>query len=162
MIQDERGITHVETLVAVPVLFVVFACMFLFAHLCAAHLIVRRAASAAARAAVVFLPDDPVYYGSEGAATKEQCVRQAVRQVLVASPQFKIAEPNLEVTITGARSVWAPTTVTVRAQYDCSKFLGGYFLCGTDRVAHIKAEATLSYQEGPIEDQRTGPKTPTS
>ena len=62
MLRDERGVAYVETLIAFPVMFALFNAMMLFGYVSTASLIVQRAASAAARAAVVFLPDDPEYY----------------------------------------------------------------------------------------------------
>ena len=148
--RDERGVAYVETVIALPILFIVFASLFTFGHLCAAQMIVLRATSAAARAAVVFLPDDPEYYGKDGAATREECVKQAAKQVLLASPHFKLEDSALDVVVEGPKRVFEPTKVSVTAQYDCSLFLGS-FLCGSDEIARISSSATLAYQEGPVE-----------
>jgi hypothetical protein len=156
MIRDERGIVYVETLIAVPVLFVCFITLFMFSRLSVAHLIVQRAAAAGARAAIVILPDDPEYYGVEGAATKEECVREAVRRVLMSSPHFLLTDASLEVHVTGSKKDFEPLKVEVRANYDCRSFLGSarFFarsLCGDDRVATIASASTLPYQMGPLE-----------
>ena len=61
--RDARGAVFVEQLIAfLPVMFFFLAAWQLM-ELCAGDLLVKRAASAAARAAVVVLPDDPMFYG---------------------------------------------------------------------------------------------------
>ncbi len=151
---DERGSTYLETLIALPVIFAVFVALTMFSRLCVGHLIAMRAASAGARAAVVILPDDPAYYGKEGAASKQDCVKEAVRRVLFVYPFFKLDDFSVE--ISGAQSEWAPTTVKVTAKFDCHAFIGsnkffGSLLCGNDRIATFQTEATLAYQAGPLE-----------
>jgi len=137
----------------VPVLFFFFVGLFTFAHVAAGKVIVQRAASAGARAAVVFLPDDKVYYEGTGVASKEDCIRQAVKLVLVASPHFKVGDGEFNVEWTpSAPKLWDPTTVTVTATYDCGRFLG-YFICGSDKSVTLTSQATLAYQEGPIQAQ---------
>jgi Flp pilus assembly protein TadG len=158
--RDERGATYVESLIALPIMFALFNALVLCGYLCAGKLIVQRAASAAARAAVVFLPDDPEYYersdtkSGNKSASKEACVKHAARKVLMASPFFLTTDADLDVKIEGAKKEYAPTTVTVRAKYDCSSFLGA-FLCrlvsGQANVVPLSAAATLAYQEGYIE-----------
>jgi hypothetical protein len=152
---DERGSTYLETLIALPVLFAAFVTLMTFGRLAVGHVIAQRAASAGARAAVVILPDDPAYYGSEGAATKEECVTEAVRRVLRVMPMFHTDDVRVE--ISGSKSVWSPTTVRVYANYDCHTFIGSnsffaIWLCGRSRVATFKTEATLAYQEGELEN----------
>lgn len=152
---DTRGSTYLETLIALPILFVAFVTLMLFGRLAVGHLIAQRAASAGARAAVVILPDDDEYYGTEGTATKEECVAEAVRRVLMASPMFRLDDVGVE--ISGRKSEWAPLTVHVRARYDCGAFIGSnrFFatmLCGEGRVAEFETTATLAYQAGPLEE----------
>ncbi|MET0385807.1 MAG: hypothetical protein ABW321_07605 [Polyangiales bacterium] len=163
MIRDERGVGYVETLVAFPVMFAMFNAVFLFGYLCAAQVIVQRAASAATRAAVVFLPDDPEYYdrsdtqSGNKSASREACVKEAARHVLMASPFFLTGPSDLDVKIEGDKKHFRPTTVTVHAKYSCSRFLGS-FICrltgapsNGQNVAHLSAQATLPYQEGYIQ-----------
>jgi hypothetical protein len=157
VISDQRGIVYLETLIALPIVLIGFLTLMTFGRLCVAHLIVQRAASAGVRAAVVILPDDKEYYGpNEGAATKEECVEEAVRRVLMASPHFLLDQASIEVALSGTKKVFEPLRIEVRAQYDCRSFLGSarFFaraLCGDDRVATIASSATLPYQLGPIE-----------
>ena len=157
--KDEHGAAYVESLIALPIMFALFNALVLCGYLCSAKLIVQRAASAAARAAVVFLPDDPEYYdrsdtkSGNKSASREACVKEAARHVLLASPFFLIEDKDLDVKIEGAKKNFAPTTVTVHARYDCSSFLGA-FLCQLVSQANfvpLSAAATLAYQEGMIE-----------
>jgi hypothetical protein len=160
-----RGSAYVEALIAIPVLFLVFGSVFTFVHLAAAHLIAQRAASAAARAAVVFMPDDPVYYAAcgggdackdfvepGGQAAKEACVKQAALRVLTAARMFKLDDPATVKVAWNQAKEWEKVTVTLRAQYDCSRFIGA-ILCGPDGVAEIAAASTLNHQQGPVRTQ---------
>lgn len=153
--RDERGSTYLETLIALPVIFVAFVTLVMFGRLAVGHLIAQRAASAGARAAVVILPDDPDYYGGR-VASKQDCVNEAVRRVLRVYPFFDI--DAVKVDITGSQSEWAPTTIAVSAPFDCRAFLGSnsFFsrqLCGAARIATFETRSTLTYQAGPIEPQ---------
>ena len=166
LVREQRGGAYVEALIAVPVLFIVFASMFTFVHLAAAHVVAQRAASAAARAAVVFMPDDPVYYAAcsggdsckdyvepGGQAAKEACVKHAALRVLTAARMFKLDDPAaVQVDWNQARE-WEKVTVTLRAPFDCSLFMGS-FLCGADAVAEISAASTLNHQQGPVRSQQ--------
>jgi hypothetical protein len=142
-------------LIALPVIFAVFVTLMMFGRLAVGHLIAQRAASAGARAAVVILPDDPAFYGGR-VASKEDCVKEAVRRVLLIYPFFAINDVKVE--ITGSKSEWAATTVKVSAPFDCHAFIGSnsFFskvLCGKTRIATFQTQATLAYQAGPLEKQ---------
>jgi len=155
MIFDERGSTYLETLIVVPILFIGFVAMMMFARIGVAHLIVQRAAAAAVRAAVVILPD-PDYYGNNGAKPKEDCVKEAARRVLMSSPHFKLDDGSIGINISGTRANFDPLQVEVRAKLDCTAFIGssrffGLMLCGPDRVATLSSASTLAYQLGPLE-----------
>lgn len=62
-IRDERGAVYVEFLIAFLPLFVLFLALCQIALLVAGKLVVRHAAFAAARSAIVVLDDEPAYYG---------------------------------------------------------------------------------------------------
>lgn len=107
--RDETGAVMVEYLVAfLPVIFSFLATWQLL-EVCAADLIIRRAASAAARGAAVVLPDDPSFYdqwhpqdvpGSDDehfdfhpppntfVGRRKMDIEVAVAQILDASPHF--------------------------------------------------------------------------
>jgi hypothetical protein len=158
--RDERGVAYVESLIALPIMFMLFNALLLFGYLSAGQMIVQRAASAATRAAVVFLPDDPEYYdrsdSTDGkkSASKEECVKQAARSVLMASPFFLVADADIDLKIKGDKTMFRPLTVELRAKYDCTSFLAS-FLCtlvsGSPSFVPLSSQATLAYQEGLVE-----------
>jgi Flp pilus assembly protein TadG len=141
MIRDERGAAYVEWLIAFPVLWVAFLGTYMFAYVCAADLIVERAASAAARAASVFMADHNAFYGDP--VERELYVRAAAQRVTVASPAL---DPNsVAVAVTGTRSSWSQLNARVQANFDCTPFLVG-FLCGPDFNVGLTAEASMPFQ----------------
>jgi hypothetical protein len=141
--EDEQGAAVVEAVVALPILLIVFLQVLHFGFLLAADLIVERAAMAAVRAAVVFLPDDPKYYPDPSLGTRRQYIAEAARLVLIASPHF---DPSaLEIQVEGTASGFSPITVRVNTLFDCTPFLAA-FVCGADRRFPLHAEATLPAQ----------------
>jgi Flp pilus assembly protein TadG len=141
MIHDERGAATTETLIVFPVVLFFFLALFQLGYLCTAHLIVQRAASAAARAAMVYLADHPSYYPDPEA--RAGYVKEAARRVLMASEQF--VPGGLSVTLSGERKLGSPMLATVQAKYDCAVFLVG-LLCGADMQLTLKASCSLPYQ----------------
>ncbi len=147
---DTRGVVFVEHLISyLPVIFFFLATWQLI-ELCAAHLIVQRAASAAARAAIVVLPDDPAFYvedGKEAGCPKDQMcgqratdVKLAAGMILRANPHF--SEPTVE--IAGAAGA-GPLTATVRANFHC--FAGwASLVCGADGYRVLSAKSSYLYQ----------------
>jgi hypothetical protein len=96
---DERGVIFVECLIAyLPCLLFALA-VWQLVELCAGQLVVQRAANAAARAAVVTLPDNPKLYASED--EKQTDIELAASLVLVSDPHF-ISKPA--VTLNGTDS----------------------------------------------------------
>jgi Flp pilus assembly protein TadG len=143
-VHDERGAAYTETLITLPVVLVFFLGLFQLGYVCTADLIVQRAAGAAVRAAVVFLPDDPSFYLDTLPSTREAYVKEAARRVLLASPMF---DPSaLRVSVMGTRSGTSTITTQVKTAFDCSTFLV-QFLCGADRRVALEAEARLPYQQ---------------
>jgi len=142
---DQRGAVFVEHLIAyLPVMFFFLATWQLL-ELCAAHLIVKRAASAAARAASVVLPDDPAYYDGAGkdkfTGKKQEEIQLAAALILATSPHFssdfKVVVPET--------SGSAPLTATVTAQFHC--FAGWVSLvCGPSGARELTGKATYAYQ----------------
>ncbi len=63
--RDKRGVVFLEFLVVLVPLWIFALCVFQLALIAQANLIVKRSAAAAARSAVVVLPDDPNEYGGE-------------------------------------------------------------------------------------------------
>lgn len=146
LVHDQRGGALVETLVAFPVLFLTIMGLHLFCYQCIAHLALQRAASAAARAAVVFLPNDPSKYALPGPSDPEEFGLEAARRVLLAAPYF--VPSSLQVELSGARAGHDLLTATVRTQFDCSSFLAGRIVCGLDARAPMRAAVSFPYQGG--------------
>lgn len=144
-LRADEGAVFVEMLIAyLPVLFF-FMATWQLAELCAAHLVVERSASAAARAASVVLPDDPFYYDGTAVdayeGSRKSDIELAAKMVLAAAPQIS-ADPVIQVT--GASGI-GPLKATVVANFHC--FAGWVSLvCGAGGVRSISAEADYAYQ----------------
>jgi hypothetical protein len=142
--RDTSGAVFVEHIIAyLPVMFFFLATWQLI-ELCAAHLIIKRAASAAARAAAVVLPDDPAFYGGQPKdafdGQRKQDVELAAALILATSPHFA---SGFEVQVAGASGT-GPLTTTVSANFHC--FAGWVSLvCGGDS-RRLTARATSAYQ----------------
>lgn len=65
LLADQRGVVFLEFLIAFVPIWTFSLCLFQFAMISQADLLVRHAADAAARSASVVLPDDPGEYGGE-------------------------------------------------------------------------------------------------
>jgi Flp pilus assembly protein TadG len=141
MIRDQRGAAYVEWLIAFPVLWVASLGAYMFSYVCAADMIVERAASAAARAAAVFMADHDSFYSAP--SERELYVRAAAQRVTVASPALDPGSVN--VAVTGTRGAWSQLTARVQADFDCRPFLVG-FLCGPDFHVDLRGEASMPFQ----------------
>jgi hypothetical protein len=60
---DRRGAVYVELIIAFLPVFLFFSYLVQFGLLCAASIVTKHAAWMAARAAMVIIPDNPIYYG---------------------------------------------------------------------------------------------------
>jgi Flp pilus assembly protein TadG len=137
---DQRGAAFVESLIAFPVIFVGFLGLYQLSFVYAADLIMERAASAAARAAIVFLPEHGLGPG-DGGAPAQAYVTEAARRVLLSSPVFDTR--TLKVSVTGDRAGFSPVSVAVEASMDCR---GLTLLCGLDGKVALASEASLPIQ----------------
>lgn len=141
MIRDERGGAFVETLIAFPCVLFTFLGVYMMIYMYAADLIVERAASAAARAASVYLADSASLFPSD--EVRMSYVREAARRVLFASP---VLDANsVEVEVAGDRSGWSELTASVHADFDCAVFLVPV-ICGLDGKARISASSPMIFQ----------------
>ena len=144
--RDQRGAVFVEHMIAyLPVMFFFLATWQLI-ELCAAHLILKRAASAAARAAVVVLPDDPAYYDGVAKDTfsgkRKEDIELAAAMILAANPHFT---NDFKVEVPSVPKGGAPLTVTVKAKFFC--FAGWVSLvCGPTGVRELTAKSVYAYQ----------------
>lgn len=144
-LKADDGAVFVETLIAyLPVMFF-FMATWQLCELCAAHLIVVRSASAAARAAAVVLPDDPFYYEGTGLnafeGTRKGDIELAAKMVLAAAPQIS---DDPVITVSGASGA-GPVKATVVANFHCA---AGWvsLVCGGGGVRSLRAEAEYAYQ----------------
>jgi hypothetical protein len=167
---DRRGATYVEFLVVV-VPFVMFVlCVFQAALLEFADLVVGRAASAAARSAVVVLDDDPRQYGGEArnavsnGGQRLEAIRRGAANALAALPSAAGAERSDKLTVTfpqapgsqQVRTSFEPAgMVTVRVAYSftCGVPMARRLMCRDgidgpdgDSVLLVQGEASLPNQ----------------
>jgi Flp pilus assembly protein TadG len=146
LLRDSRGAVFVEQLIAyMPVMFFFMAAWQLI-DLCAAHLILQRAASAAARAAVVVLPDDPAFYDGVAKDTfsgkRKEDIELAAAMVLATSPHFT---SDFKVEVASDFKGGSPLTATVTAKFFC--FAGWVSLvCGPTGVRELTAKSIYAYQ----------------
>lgn len=131
-------------IVYLPVL-VSFLMFWQLGELLVAQMIVERASSAAARAAVVLLPDDPAFYngepnGSYGGQRKRE-IRLAAGMMLAASPHLS---ENFTVDIDNVPTgdVAQIMDVRVDAEFRCKTLT---WVCGTDAVTVLSATAAATY-----------------
>jgi hypothetical protein len=148
LVRDTRGSVFVETLVGLLVPIVFFFVTWQLVDLFTAQLILKHAAVAAARAAIVVGPDDPRFYGGQGVndfskgGARYRDVARAAALVLGAAPNLQTA---FSVEIHGATDGNSPITVVVNADYQCH---GGWlsYVCGGADFRRLTTEATMPYQ----------------
>jgi len=144
--RDQRGAVFVEHLIAyMPVMFF-FMATWQLVDMCAAHLILKRAASAAARAAVVVLPDDPAFYDGVAkdsfSGKRKEDIELAAAMVLATNPHFS---SDFTVEVPSGLKGAAPLTATVKAKFHC--FAGWVSLvCGPTGVRELSAKSIYAYQ----------------
>jgi len=144
--RDQRGAIFVEHIIAyLPVMFFFMATWQLM-DLCAAHLILKRAASAAARAAVVVLPDDPAYYDKvpkdSFSGKRKEDIEFAAELILSTSPHFS---SDVKVEVQSSFKGGEPLTATVTAKFHC--FASWVSLvCGPTGIREMTAKSVYAYQ----------------
>jgi Flp pilus assembly protein TadG len=142
VIRDESGAAYVETLVAfLPTLFF-FLAVLQYGEVAAANLVVRRAAQAAVRAAVVVYPDDPRFYEGAAPSQRSPYVQEAARRTLLAAPELDVT--GASVSVSGNLSGTSDITVNLTVPYHCSVFWARV-VCGLDGVLSLNARSTLPY-----------------
>jgi hypothetical protein len=142
-LRDLRGAVMVEKLIAFLPLLSAFFATWELAELTAAHLVVQRASSAAGRAAVVVLPDDPLFYDGEDthsyAGRRRDDIELAAGMVLSAMPRLK---STFDVSVSDPPEDVGPIDVTVQAQYDCGLVS---FFCSGDGELSLTATTRHTY-----------------
>jgi hypothetical protein len=145
LVNDQSGAVFVEHLIVfVPTMFFFLATMQTIL-LCTGDLVIRRAASVAARAAVVVLPDDPLKYEGVGinefSGARRAAIIEATRMILEADPHFD--RNAVQVSVSGASGV-GPLTATVTAPYRCFASFVNLVCGGSSR--QLRATSWQAYQ----------------
>jgi hypothetical protein len=147
VVRDTAGALFVEHLIAfLPVIYFFLATWQLM-ELFAADLVVRRAANAAVRAAVVVLPDDPNAFGRDGGINtytglRREYVQRAAELILQAAANI---EDNVIVEVSGTFSEHNPITAEVRARFRCTASWVN-IVCGGQPTRTLTARSTHVYQ----------------
>ncbi len=144
LLNETRGAVMVEHLIAfLPVLFFGLSVWELI-ELWAGDLLVRRAASAAARAAVVVLADDPRFYDglaqNQFRGARRRDIELAATLVLATSPHFS-SKPEVSLSFGSGHE---PLTATVSAAFHC--FTGWVSVVCGGSARTLRASATYRYQ----------------
>jgi hypothetical protein len=144
--KEERGAVFVEQLIAyLPIIFFFLATWQLL-ELCAAQLIVQRAASAAVRAAIVVYPDDDAFYqdAAPGEDPKTGDVKLAAALILAANPHLSEPVVQLDGADKGTRAM-VPVTATVTSRFSC--FAGwASLVCGLGGSRPLTAKSSHVFQ----------------
>jgi hypothetical protein len=146
LVSNTRGSVFVETLIAVVVPVLFFFVAWQLVDLFTAQLVLKHAAVAAARAAIVVGPDERRFYGGQGEneigkGDRHTDIEAAAALVLAAAPNLVTFGVELKGTPSGNN----PITAAVSADYACH---GGWLslVCGGGGSRRLTAEATLPYQ----------------
>jgi hypothetical protein len=143
-IRDARGAVFVEKLIVYLPLLMTFFGAWELAELGAAKLVVQRACAAAGRAAMVVLPDDPVFYDDEPVGSydgqRRADIELAAGMILSAVPRLR---EDFEVDVTDAPGDTTGTIdVSLTAPYDCGLVS---LVCGDDDSIQLTAASTHQY-----------------
>ncbi len=154
---SESGAVMVEFLIAYLPVLVAFLMFWQLGELLVAQLVVERASSAAGRAAIVVLPDDPAFYAGQAQAAydgqRKREVRLAAGMMLAASPHlsenFNVDVQNIPAQ--GDDSV-QELAVEVDAEFRCNRLR---WVCGADGVTVLKASSQHTYHGANYEYEPT-------
>ncbi len=144
----QSGAVMVEFLIAYLPILVAFLMFWQLGELLVAQLVVERASSAAGRAAVVVVPDDPAFYqglvpGAYDGQRKRE-IRLAAGMMLAASPHLS---ENFTVDVQNVPAPGEDTsqelTVEIDAEFRCNRLK---WVCGADGVTVLKASSQHTYQ----------------
>ena len=158
MKNDRRtaGAVYVEFLIAFLPLFVMFMSLVQLAFVEVANLVTKHAAVAAARAAIVVLPDDPSYYGGQAVNVASGARRDAIMSAAKARLSAVGIDP--EVTLRFPSSPGGDDDKTQFARddvvrvhlefsYPCKIPIGSFFVCRSLELHKtLKAEAAMPLQ----------------
>jgi hypothetical protein len=155
---DQRGELMLEAIGGLSFLFLFALATAQLADGLAHQLLVRRAASAAVRAAVVVLPDDGRHYRdprqrtvNEAVDARTRVIEDAARAVLRGSTSVR----DTRVQLAGDSGPGGAITTTVEADYACVLPMLR-LLCGRDQTLTLRASATLPSQYAPYHHPQGG------
>lgn len=168
--EDRRGAVYVEMLIAFLPVFLFFSYLVQFGLLVAASMVTKHAAWMAARAAMVIIPDNPIYYGGGvglawptasplgGLACGQppktitftpngaqlSAIQTAASRIL--QPMGGVSNNNLPaVTLDkGAYAITDNITVKVQYAFPCTIPIGNLICLGTTKT--ITAQASMPMQ----------------
>ncbi len=133
LLRGNAGALVVEAVIVYVPVTACFFCTWELAELAAADLVLRRAAAATSREAVVTFPDDPRHYG--GAGVDELTARQRLARVQAVTLRTLRAAPQLAEGSLALRFELAPLDGTHERQLTTR--LEADFVCRTGSIARI-------------------------
>ena len=146
----QRGAVLVETLVTmVPVLGFFFGVLQV-TELCTADLVVQRAASAAARAAIVVMPDSKQYYPDSEvnafSGKRQEEITRAADMILATNSNYVPNSARVAIVRRG-QGISDPLTATVSADFNCGVTCVGQSvtLTATDTRAYQGAQYSYDF-----------------
>ena len=142
MIRGQQGAAYVETLIAFPPTLFLFLAIFQYMEIAAADLVVRRAAHAAVRAAVVVYSDSAAYYDGTPPQGRKPYVDEAARRTLLAAPEIDYR--SVSIAVSGQLAGNAEITVDLSVPYRCSVFWAR-FVCGFDSRIQLGSRSSLPF-----------------
>lgn len=142
----ERGAVMVEFLIAYLPVLTAFLMFWQLGEVLVAQMIVERASSAAGRAAIVVLPDDPAFYEAQdkgrydGARKRE--IRLAAGMILAASPHLSENFTVDVADIPAGDDTVGELEVKVEAEFRCKRLT---WVCGADGLTVLGSSSRHTY-----------------
>jgi hypothetical protein len=140
--RSSYGAVYVEFLIAFMPLFIFFLSLIQFIFVCTASVVTHYSAIKAVRAAIVVLPDDPMFYGGQAPGQASGARMDAILQA--ASVPFRTlgnSAPKLTMNASYGRDDLV--TVKVDYPYVCKVPGGRWIACGANSIKTIHSEASL-------------------
>src|SRR4051812_40634572 len=143
---EAGGAVMVEFLIAYLPVLISFLAFWQLGELLVAQMVVERASSAAGRAAVVVLGDDPAFYAGQ---TQNEYEGERKREIRLAAGMMLSASPHLSENFTLAiddvpqsNETAAEITVKLDAEFRCKRLT---FVCGVDGLTVLSANSQHTY-----------------
>jgi Flp pilus assembly protein TadG len=153
LLDDRSGAVLVETVIVFVPLLTFFLAVLQVLEIGAANLVIKRAASVAARAAIVVLPDSEEYYPGSGvnsfSGKRSEEIHEAARMILATNSSFVASSANVTVTPAANND---PLTATVSARFRCGVMCLGGSVRLSGSATHTYQGAKYSYDYGNLSD----------